>query len=310
MIKLGVVGVGAWGYIHLKRLIEYSNDLKIEVVGFYDINKERIKYVIDTLNVSFYELEDLYSLVDGLIIATPPTTHYKIASKAIIRGIDLLIEKPFSTCIEDAYEILRLTRKHGVKVLIGYIMRFNPVVKELKRVLLEGELGDPVVLTSKRVGPRGRRVRDVGVILDLATHDIDISRYVLGEEPLQLFSIYGSKYGEYEDYSTIMLKFKDVTVIIETNLLTHYKLRTVTATCTDGVFNGDYINNIITIAKGTDTKEYTALGVEPLVAEHKHFINVIRGVEEPLCNIDDGINNLKIALAALKNRGKLVKLEL
>ena len=302
MIKIGVVGVGAWGYIHLKRLIENSENYEIEVSGFYDINKERVKYVTNVLNVKYLELDKLISSVDGLIIATPPTTHAKIALKAVEKGVHLLVEKPFTANIEDAIKLHKLSRKYGSKILVGYIMRFHPVVKELKKKLLNNELGDPVVISSKRVGPRGRRIRDVGVILDLATHDIDISRFILEDEPREVYSIYGSMRGEYEDYAIIALKYSDVTVLIETNLLTPYKVRNISITCTNGVLYGDYMNRTVKIAKNDEIKEYTLPNIEPLVEEHKHFINVIKGVEEPICTSEDGIRVLKIAFEALKNK--------
>jgi len=308
LIRIGVVGAGAWGSTHLKRLLQYSDKLNIEVVGFYDINPERASFISRTLGIRSLDLSNLLNSVDGLIVATPPTTHSKIASKAIEKGITLLVEKPFATSMEDANTIHKLSKKFGVDILVGYIERFNPVVRELRRILTSQDLGSPVVISSKRVGPRGRRIRDVGVILDLATHDIDIARFILGSEPNQLLSMYGSKHGEYEDYAILTLKFGDTTVLIETNLLTPYKVRTIYTTCTDGVIYGDYIRRSIKISTENYEREKSFFDVEPLVEEHKHFVNVIRGIEKPICTVEDAISVLKVALEALKKPGKLITL--
>lgn len=302
MLRIGIIGVGLWGSTHLKKLLYFQKKGMIEISGINDVNTNRAREISREYNVLNIEIDKLLKNSDGVIIATPPSTHYKVASKIIEHGLDVLIEKPMTNNPIHAEKLVKLAEENGVNILVGYILRFNPAVKKLKELLRNGEIGDVVLIEAKRIGPRGKRVRDVGVILDLASHDIDVTRYILNMEPKEVMSFYGSLIGEYEDYAIIFLKYDMPIAIIQTNLLTPYKVRNVNITGSEGIIQVDYITQDVSIFKDDKIYRPDIKKEEPLIAELKHFINVIRGVEKPICDGYEGLKTLYIAYEALKAR--------
>jgi len=308
LIKIGIIGVGLWGETHLRKLVIFREKGIVQISGIYDINKDRLKSISKEYSVPAKGTDELIKDSDGIIIATPPSTHYEIALKVINKGVTVLIEKPMTNDPNKAEEICRLAEKAGVNVLVGYILRFNPAVKKLRELIYKGSIGSVTSLLARRVGPRGRRHRDVGVILDLATHEIDVARYVLHRNPTEVYSMYGSIYGDYEDHAIILIRYKDILHTIQTNLLTPRKIRTLDVTGTEGYISMDYISQDITMYKEDRPIKIEVNKEEPLVSELRHFINVIKGKEKPLCTCYDALITLKTAYQALKYPNKNVKL--
>jgi predicted dehydrogenase len=166
MLKVGVLGAGHLGKIHL-RLLNMSP--KYELVGFYDPDAINGKNVADEFGYTYFEnMNRLIESVDVVDIVTPTLSHYQCAKKAIRLGRHVFIEKPVTKTLEEAEEIMDLASEHGVKGQVGHVERFNPAFTAVK-----SQIKDPMFIESHRLAEFNPRGTDVPVVLDLMIHDID-----------------------------------------------------------------------------------------------------------------------------------------
>jgi predicted dehydrogenase len=170
-IRTGLIGCGHLGTIHSKLLRDITLQHNfIEFTGVYDIvNSRSEKIEVEYKTKSFSSLEELLSTIDALIIATPTSTHFEIASKALDKKINLFIEKPVTSTGEEAGKLINKTKDSGVKVQVGHVERFNPALTSLSKYEL-----NPRFIESHRLAQFNPRGTDVSVIQDLMIHDIDI----------------------------------------------------------------------------------------------------------------------------------------
>ena len=167
MIKIGILGAGHLGKIHIRLLKEIE---KYQVIGFYDTNIEAAKVVSNELGVKFFEsFEELVELVDALDIVTPTITHFDCASKAIKKSKHVFIEKPITNTIEEAKILIGLSKEANVKVQVGHVERFNPAF-----IAAKDYCTNPMFIETHRLAQFNPRGTDVSVVLDLMIHDIDI----------------------------------------------------------------------------------------------------------------------------------------
>jgi len=167
MIKIGVLGAGHLGKIHIRLLKEID---KFQLVGFYDANPESAKLVENEFGIkSFATIDELLNEVDAVDIVTPTITHYECASKAIKKSKHLFVEKPVTNTIEEAKSLMGLAKEANVKVQVGHVERFNPA-------FLAGQsfCSNPMFIETHRLAQFNPRGTDVSVVLDLMIHDIDI----------------------------------------------------------------------------------------------------------------------------------------
>ena len=166
-IKVGVVGTGHLGKLHTKMFQSIAN---CELIGIYDSNPQQAKAVSDELGVpSLTKLEDLFSKVDAVSIAATTTAHYELAKKCFENGVHVFIEKPITTTIKEAEELVALSEKKNLNLQVGHIERFNPAL-----VAMEKYIDDPKFIQTDRLAQFNPRGTDVAVVLDLMIHDIDI----------------------------------------------------------------------------------------------------------------------------------------
>ena len=166
MLKIGVLGAGHLGKIHL-RLLQQSD--KYELVGFYDPNHENAEKVANELGYKhFSTIATLLHAVDVIDIVTPTLSHYKCAKVAIKSGKHVFIEKPISNTIEEAEEIISLAKEYNVKGQVGHVERFNPAFIATKNMI-----ENPMFIEAHRLAEFNPRGTDVPVVLDLMIHDID-----------------------------------------------------------------------------------------------------------------------------------------
>ena len=140
------------------------------------------------------------------------------------------MEKPIASTTEQAEAMIEAAERHKVKFAVGHIERFNPAVIKLKQIIDEGALGQLLILSTKRVGPSVQRIRDVGVIIDSATHDIGVVNYLIGKKPVYIYSKVGSLKHPKEDHAIIVLDFGSTAACIEVNWFTPHKVRTLVVT--------------------------------------------------------------------------------
>lgn len=168
MLKVGVLGAGHLGKIHIRLLLELKE--QFEFVGFYDPSDENANQAIEQFKIKRYEdIDELIAAVDCLDIVTPTISHFDCASKAIRASKHVFIEKPITETVEEAKKLTQLSIEAGVKVQVGHVERFNPAFQKALP-----SMNSPMFIESHRLAQFNPRGTDVPVVLDLMIHDIDI----------------------------------------------------------------------------------------------------------------------------------------
>jgi len=295
MIKVGVVGLGMMGQHHVR---VYSQ-LGCELVGVADANIKRAKEIGEKYGVSFYsDYTKLKPQVDAVSIVVPTRLHQQIAVDFIKQGVHCLVEKPIASNLDEAEEIIRAAEANHINLMVGHIERFNPAVLRLKQLIHQGILGKLMIISTRRVGPFVPRIRDVGIIIDTATHDIDVTRYLVGKEPVSVFSKAGRFKHPKEDYAIVVLDFGDATASIEVNWFTPSKVRSLVATGSEGIAYLDYIKQELTVHNSQHINTIRIEKTEPLKSELEHFLSCAETGKTPLVDGYEGLKVLKIALEA------------
>ena len=301
MIRVGVIGVGAMGKHHARI---YSQMDDVELVGVADIDDKIAMEIALRYNTEpFNDPETLLKKdLDAVSIAVPTTLHKDVALKAANYAVPMLIEKPIAESLESADAIINAAKRENIKLLIGHIERFNSVILELKEVISSGELGELLSISCRRVGPYPPRIKDVGIIIDLAVHDIDVISYLYGKRAMSVYTVAGNGFHIKEDYATLLLKYsEEKSGMVETNWLTPYKIRKLTATGTEGVAHADYLEQSLAIWNKKGQKEMYVEKREPLKNELEHFLNTIVNDTEPSPSGEEGKYALHVALSAIKS---------
>ncbi len=302
-VAIGVIGTGFWGENQVRVLRQSRN---ANLVAICEKDEKRAKEIGSKYGVPWFTDLDRFlrsPSLEGVTVCTPTQTHMQVGLSAIEAGKHLLVEKPMTGEAQAAEKLVRSAKKTGVKLLVGFIERFNPGVTAVKKLLKQRAVGDVIIATGRRVARWPIRIGDVGVVKDTAIHDIDALRYLLGEEVSAVFAQTGSlRTRAYEDYAEMMLRFDGGTTgFIDANWLTPRKVRTLIITGSDATINLDYITQEITIENSKQlVKPYTPWA-EPLKLELENFVaTIIRdGKEAPSGN--DALKAIRICDAALRS---------
>ncbi|MFH0863243.1 MAG: Gfo/Idh/MocA family oxidoreductase [Candidatus Altiarchaeota archaeon] len=330
-LKACVVGVGAMGANHCR---VYSEMPGVDLVGVCDLDTKAAKdagarYRCQAFG-SYGKL--LSAMKPDIVSVVVPTRHHReVAVRCAQSGASLLVEKPIAGTVEDAKAIIKAAEKAGVKLMVGHIERFNPAVQEMKRRVDAKELGRIFSINAVRVGPFPARIRDVGVVIDLAVHDIDCMRYITDSEVKRVFAETEKRiHTSCEDMLSGLLKFKNGVVgVLDVNWLTPEKIRELTVTGERGMFYVKYISQELTfyenrhankkdygyqdILMGVSEGDITQIRVqkkEPLRQELDAFIGSVRDDTKPPVTGLDGLKNLQIAQAMIEaaSNGQVVPL--
>jgi|SRR5450759_680711 UDP-N-acetylglucosamine 3-dehydrogenase len=310
MIRVGVIGAGAMGQHHVRIYSEMEN---VELVGISDVSDARVKELsekYDTKGFTDYN-ELLAEGLDAVSIVVPTTLHMPVGLDVIASGANLLVEKPIADSLENAEILTRAADDAGVKLMVGHIERFNPAVTKLKEIIDSGLLGKIVSISARRVGPYNPRIRDVGVILDIGVHDIDVISYLYSKRVNEVYSIAGADIHSFEDHAVIVLRYDhEFSGIVETNWLTPHKVRNLTVIGVSGVAYLDYIDQTVELHDGEWIRKAKVEKAEPLKRELEHFIDSISNGTKPVTSGEDGIHVLEVAMAAIKSyhEGKAVNI--
>ena len=296
-LRVGVVGLGMMGQHHAR---VYSQ-LKCELVGVVDTDIERAKEIGEKYGIKYYtDYTELIPQVDAVSIAVPTTLHQQVATDFIKQGVHCLVEKPIASNLKEAQEMIQAAEENHIKLVVGHVERFNPVVLSLKQLIDEGILGELMIISTRRVGPFVSRIRDVGIIIDTATHDIDIARYLVGKEPVEVFSKAGRFKHPKEDHAIVVLDFGGTTACIEVNWFTPHKVRSLVATGSEAIAYLDYIEQELTVHNSQGMEIVKVEKAEPLKLEIEHFLKCVENDTQPLVDGYEGLKVLKIALEASK----------
>ncbi|HMK70109.1 MAG TPA: Gfo/Idh/MocA family oxidoreductase, partial [Xanthobacteraceae bacterium] len=181
-LKIGVVGVGVMGSNHARVL---SGIPGVQLVGIADPDRKQRDAVARTLGCeAFADIDGLLrSAPDAVSIAAPTHLHHDLALRCISRGIHVLVEKPIAPTVEEGHAIVAAARRAGVTLMVGHVERFNPAVESIRRAI-KGQ--DILSIAITRVGPFPPRMSNVGVVIDLAVHDIDLIRWFTDSEIVEI----------------------------------------------------------------------------------------------------------------------------
>lgn len=315
-LKVGVVGLGFMGFAHAR---VYKKLEECRLIGVYDIDPEK-KRLAKTYHYKFFE--DLKSLLkeelDLISICTPTSEHRGVAIEALEKGTHVLVEKPLSTDLKSGREMVEKSVKIGRLLAVGYLERFNPAVGKL---VGEVDLSQIFSTLALRFGPSPPTKKDIGVLLDLGTHEIDILNYLTRTQPEPIYTFVSSKSNSvFEDYAYISLKYGHISSHIEASWLPTYKLRLIHFYGNDRFYTLNYAQqnlksykaskegkighgswrDILRLSRNVE-KEFPVSPTEPLELELKRFTESIRNGEvlDPICEGKEALLVLKIVEKAL-----------
>jgi UDP-N-acetylglucosamine 3-dehydrogenase len=313
---VGVIGVGSMGQNHARLLAE-----KGMLAAVADIVPEAARAVGERYSAKHYlsYQELLKTDVDAVIIVTPTSTHQKIAEDSIRAGKHVLLEKPMTGSSNGLKEVAALARSKKVVLAGGFTERHNPVVSFAKQSLQAGEFGDLITAATRRVSSMPTRIRDVGVVMDLGVHDIDVVQYIVGSKAKSVYALGGKTKGmKYEDHANILVEFENgSTGFIEINWLTPMKVRKLALTCSKNFVEVDYMDQAALVASSTfrpmesgnlynvplefDLRRIALKKEEPLKRELGDFLAAVENGKEPLVTGESALSTLKIAEGALES---------
>jgi predicted dehydrogenase len=321
-LKAAVIGVGMMGQHHAR---VYDQMLNVELVGVADVAAERSEQIARLHHtVAYADYRELLAEAqpDIVNVVVPTEYHLQVALDAMESGCHVLIEKPIATTEDEARTLIERAKTLGRKLMVGHIVRFDPAVQVLKERLEAGELGRIFEVRCRRLGPFPSRVRDVGVVIDLATHDLDMIRYITGEAVVRVYAETEQRiHSDHEDILVGSVRLADGTIgILDVNWLTPTKIRELTVTGERGMFlvnhltqdlyfyenadmNGerwDAINLLRGVSEGCVIR-YPVRKYEPLKAELEGFVAAV--VEDRPVPVDghDGLAALRLGRALVRS---------
>jgi len=317
-LRVGLAGLGSMGRNHL-RILTARNDVCLAAVAD-PVAAALAGATAQTDAQGFAEPLAMIAEaeLDAVVIAAPTTAHVPLALAAIERGIAVLVEKPLAATIDEAMRIVDASRAAGVPVQVGHVERFNPAVLELGRLIDDGWLSTIYSIASRRAGPFPARIRDVGVTVDLATHDADILSWIAGERPSRVYGETAQRiHATNEDLLFGLLQFPSgATGMLDVNWLTPAKRRQLVVVGEEGMFELDYLTQRLTFTQATDTTNPRLIGgyaptfegevielavasAEPLASEIDAFLGIVRTGGRPVVDAEDGLWAVAIATSLL-----------
>lgn len=313
-LRAGLIGLGAMGRNHARVL---SNLDGVELVGVMDPAGDPHGSVPAPIVPTLAELVALG--LDYAVVACPTALHEEVGLELAAHDICVLVEKPLAPSVAAARRLVDAFETRGLVAGVGHIERYNPALQNLRIRLEAGELGEVYQVVTRRQGPFPHRIADVGVVMDLATHDIDLTSWVTGREYVSVTAHTVSRSGRpHEDMVAAVGQLSDGTMVNHlVNWLSPLKERSTVVTGDRGCFVADTLTADLTFyANGAIDTEWEALrafrGVaegdmiryaipkrEPLLVEHERFRDAVEGKEDHIVTLRQGLRTVEVAGAVL-----------
>jgi UDP-N-acetylglucosamine 3-dehydrogenase len=314
-IRAAVVGVGSIGRHHAR---VYNQLDRVELVAVADVDETPRALAAHRYKIPAYaEYREMFDREHPtlLSVAVPTMYHREVALAAIERGIHVLVEKPFCPTVEEAREVIAAAEAAGVVLTVGHIERFNGAIAELKPRILQGEIGRLFQLHGCRLSPFPSYIRDVGVVMDLATHELDMMQHLVGSPVEHIYAETARNVHEqHEDMLTGIVRFRNGVIgVLDINWLTPTKIRELRVTGERGMFLVDYITqDLFFYENRIATSQWDAMAlfrgveegnmlkirvskVEPLEAELRAFVEAVTRGIPPLVTGLDGLRAVALA---------------
>ena len=328
-LRVGVCGLGTMGRNHLRNLVA-RND--VAVVALADPAADALRRATQAARGArgFASAGEMLAeeALDALIVATPTTLHARVASEALERGVSVLVEKPLASTVAEARALVALAARTRVLLQVGHVERFNPAVESLAERLAAGELGRIFSVKTMRAGPLPARIRDVGVAVDLATHDVDVMCHLVGERPVRAYAEMTRQiHTDHEDLLYGLLSFPGGALgQLDVNWLTPEKQRAIVVLGEAGMYRLDYLRQSLTFTRAArelrptyldgyaptfsgESVELPVQPAEPLARELASFLEAVREGRPPVVTGDDGMWAVALAAALLRSALEHVPVE-
>lgn len=319
-LRAAVIGVGAMGRHHAR--VYHELDATV-LVGVADPDPANAAFVTQRYGVpTFVDHRELLDAVrpEVVSVVVPTALHLAVARDCLKAGAHVLVEKPIAGTVDDGRAIIAAARDADRKLTVGHIERFNPAILELKRRLDAGALGRIFEIRARRLGPFPARVRDVGVVIDLAAHDLDVMRWLVGEDVVRVHAETAQRiHTEHEDLVSALLRFAGGAIgVLNINWLTPTKVRELAVSGERGMFVANYLTQDLDffenvqadshwesfgVLQGVGEGNMTRLRVdrrEPLAAQLGAFCAAVAGDTAPAVTGDDGLAALALAQAVVE----------
>ncbi len=319
-MKVALIGTGYWGRNHAKVWRELRDEKYIDEVMLCDINEDVVKplakdfgfdYTTDPRDVM--KRED----IDAVDIASSTPTHYTLAKNAMQHGKHVLVEKPMAENSEECRELISIAEKEDKILMVGHIFRYHPALRELKKMIARGELGDIVSMHTRRLSLRYPR-KDMGVLLALAIHDVDVYAYLLDENPKEIFTVTTSNYiPGIEEEALIVMRFSKATGYIKEswNYPLGKKIREIIVVGTESAVRIDYLKpDELVIYDSAILKDGGIKNegefvkrvpyIEPLKAELLDFVESVKNHRKPVADMYVGLRAVEMIEKAMESAEK------
>jgi len=304
-IRTAVVGVGYLGQFHAEKYAQLEN---AELVAVVDLDRERAAQVAEKVGArSCSDFREILGQVDAVSIVVPTQAHYEVAKAFLEKGVHVLLEKPITTTLAEADELIRIAAAMKAVFQVGHLERFNPAV-----LALDGVVSKPGFIESIRIAPFKPRGTDVNVVLDLMIHDIDIIQNIVGSKAEQINSIGTPVFSEEEDIANARIQFANGCIANVTasriSLKSERKMRIFQP---DAYISVDFQNKTFAVFRKGDgemfpgvpniTKEEHSFGqTDALKSEIEAFLDSIATGKPPVVSGEDGRQALETALKIIK----------
>jgi UDP-N-acetylglucosamine 3-dehydrogenase len=315
-VPVAVVGAGNMGRHHARNYHEFA---EADLRAIVDTDLERAEALASRHGCrAFSSVDELLADEPGVAavsVVTPTRTHVDVATPLLSAGKHVLVEKPIAASPAEADRMIAVAEEHAVVLAVGHVERFNPAVRELKRCVERGDMGEIVSVVARRVGVMPPQVKDANVILDLAIHDIDVFRYLLGADaPTELYCNAGRvNGGDLFDFADMFLRFDRVACLLQVNWVTPVKIRELAVTGTRGYAEVEYVRQELRYHAAQQVRpvdsfsEVTAYSerspvvleherVEPLARELGEFLRAVQGRPAEIVTGEEGKRSMEIAL--------------
>jgi predicted dehydrogenase len=300
-IRTAVVGVGYLGKFHAEK---YATLEDANLTAVVDVDLEKAEKTASVLGTKAYACHrEILDLVDAVSISVPTYAHFEVARDFLEKGVHILLEKPITTTLEEADELIAIARKTGAVLQVGHLERFNPVIVELNSVLTT-----PRFIESTRIAPFKPRGTDVNVVLDLMIHDIDIIQDIVRSPIIRIDSIGAPVFTNEEDIANARIQFENGCVANVTASRISFKSeRRMRIFQPDAYIILDFQDKKISVFRKGEgemspgvpnvTIDKRDLGHEDVLrAEIESFLRAVAGNEQPVVTGEDGRRALKTAL--------------
>ena len=317
MIRVALVGVGAMGHNHLRVLSDLDG---VQLAAVCDLDAKAAEAAGRKHSIHGYaSVEEMFDRVplDAVVVAVPTRFHERVGLQALERGLHVFVEKPIASNLEEGRALIEAARGAGRLLSVGHIERFNPAVRELQRRVSEGEAGRIYQLQARRVGPFPARIRDVGVVIDLATHDVDVMHHLAASDVQRLYAETEQRiHTDHEDILNALLKFESgVLGVLQVNWLTPTKIRELSVLGERGMFVCNYLSQELTYYRNAEMPAsvdadvhpravtqgeavtFPIVQAEPLRLELKSFLEAVRGEHPVEVDGEAGLRALHLAQA-------------